>query len=332
MKPIDKAAKQLCDLMIEKIQSLQKEWRKPWFTRQMVACKFYPCNLSKRRYSGGNTFTLLAVCEKYGYKTPVFLTLKQTEQENVRVLWGEKPFPVFFSTVLYFHKKTNQRVAREYYILLNKESRKQYREVFVMRFYNVFNVDQTNFSERRPEKWKKILANFLPEKEPEIIVDPTAYKNAVLDTMLENNQWGCPVKLIEQDMAFYSPFHDSITLPLKNQFYEGENFYGTLLHEMAHSTGHETRLKRDIMNPFGTERYAREELIAEFTSALCGLFLGIPVTLQDNNAAYLKDWLYKFNSDPKYLINVLNDCTKATKYICSHLGVNEEKREEKIAA
>ena len=150
--------------------------------------------------------------------------------------------------------------------------------------------------------------------------------------MLENDQWVCPIYLKEQNRAFYAPFLDSITLPLKKQFYEGEAFYGTMLHEMGHSTGHETRLKREISNPFGSEKYAREELVAEFTSALCGLFLGIPVTLQNNNAAYLKDWLHKFNNAPKYLLNVLSDCTKATKFICLHLGINEEKREENIAA
>ena len=332
MKSIDEAAKQLCELMIEKIKGMQDDWRKPWFTRQTVECKFYPCNLSSRRYSGGNILTLLAVCEKFKYRTPVFLTLKRAEQTNARVLKNEKPFPVFFYTFLYFHKRTNKNVSREYYLSLGKESRKQYREVYLLRYYNVFNLDQTNFREVHPAKWEKILEQYTPKERPEIPADPVAYKNAVLDTMLENDQWVCPIYLKEQNRAFYAPFLDSITLPLKKQFHEGEAFYGTMLHEMGHSTGHETRLKREISNPFGSEKYAREELVAEFTSALCGLFLGIPVTLQNNNAAYLKDWLHKFNNDPKYLLNVLSDCTKATKFICLHLGINEEKREDNIAA
>lgn len=166
MKSIDEAAKQLCELMIEKIKGMQDDWRKPWFTRQTVECKFYPCNLSSRRYSGGNILTLLAVCEKFKYRTPVFLTLKRAEQTNARVLKNEKPFPVFFYTFLYFHKRTNKNVSREYYLSLGKESRKQYREVYLLRYYNVFNLDQTNFREVPPRNGKRFSRNIPRKKDP----------------------------------------------------------------------------------------------------------------------------------------------------------------------
>lgn len=332
MKLIDKAAKQLSEMMIKKIECLQTGWNKPWISRQFVESRFRPCNLSGREYSGGNLLMLFATCEAHGYKTPVFTTRERAAKENVMILRTEKPFPVFYSTFLYFHKKTNKRISQAIYLLLSPDARKQYKTVFMLRYYFVYNLDQTNFREVYPEKWEKILAGNKPTRENELPEDPTAYKNPVLDTMLVERKWVCPVRLKEQDKAYYSPLSDYIMLPLKKQFLESEAFYGTMLHEMAHSTGHETRLKREILNHFGSEKYAREELVAEFSSALCGLFLGIPVTLQQNNAAYLKSWLQEFNNDSRYLLNVLNDCTRVTKYVCDHLEINKEEETEKIAA
>ena len=66
--------------------------------------------------------------------------------------------------------------------------------------------------------------------------------------------------------AFYRPSTDDIHLPRPESFYSSAEFNGTALHELAHSTGHPTRLNRDIKNLFGSENYAFEELVAEMTS------------------------------------------------------------------
>ena len=84
---------------------------------------------------------------------------------------------------------------------------------------------------------------------------------------------------------------------------------------MAHSTGNPQRLNRTFGSFFGDETYAREELVAELTSALCGAFFGIATTPQDNNAAYLKHWLTKLKQEPAFLIDILGDVNKAAKMI-----------------
>ena len=43
----DKALDQFADLMIEKIQSIEKDWTKPWFTEGALQ---WPKNLSGREY------------------------------------------------------------------------------------------------------------------------------------------------------------------------------------------------------------------------------------------------------------------------------------------
>ncbi|MCS2959788.1 zincin-like metallopeptidase domain-containing protein (plasmid) [Bacteroides salyersiae] len=53
---------------------------------------------------------------------------------------------------------------------------------------------------------------------------------------------------------------------------------------MGHSTGHPTRLNRDLAHPFGSEEYGKEELTAEFAAALAGMFFGIAEHIRTENA------------------------------------------------
>ena len=137
----------------------------------------------------------------------------------------------------------------------------------------------------------------------------------MLDELIYMQNWYCPIKVKYSDSAFYVPSNDYIVCPEKEQFPQGVEFYGTLLHEMAHSTGNSQRLNRTFGSFFGDELYAREELVAELTSALCGAFFGIVTAPQDNNAAYLKHWLTKLKQEPAFLIDILGDVNKAAKMI-----------------
>ena len=79
-------------LMIEKIQNLKTGWNKPWVSMAQ-GC---PRNLAGRYYNGGNLFMLLLLTEYKRYKTPIFLTYKQAQDEEINVKKGEKSFPVYF--------------------------------------------------------------------------------------------------------------------------------------------------------------------------------------------------------------------------------------------
>ena len=146
----------------------------------------------------------------------------------------------------------------------------------------IFNLDQTNFSDVRPEEWEALREKFRggQAEQPEI------------DAMLEAKSWFCPIREQQGDRAFYSPLADYIVVPLRSQFVDMQSFYETLLHEMGHSTGHPTRLNRDLAHPFGSEEYGKEELTAEFAAALAGMFFGIAEHIRTENAAYLKSWIY----------------------------------------
>ena len=124
---------------------------------------------------------------------------------------------------------------------------------------------QTNLQQVRPELYAKLEEQCvvkLPEQKGEVFSFP------VIDAMIENNAWVCPIRPEQQDRAYYSVSKDHIVVPTKEQFVDGESFYGTLLHEMTHSTGASSRLGRLKACTFGDDNYAREELVAELGSAL----------------------------------------------------------------
>ena len=124
----------------------------------------------------------------------------------------------------------------------------------------------------------------------------------------------------------------ALLLPLKSQFKDGESFYGTELHEMGHSTGVKNRLNRKGFYENDKFNYGREELVAELISALSGVYLGISVTVREENAAYLKSWCKAIKEEPKFLFTVLADAIKGSKFIAQHLNIRldvEEVEEEK---
>lgn len=158
------------------------------------------------------------------------------------------------------------------------------------------------------------------------------YSNAKLDDMLRRRSWVCPISEELSNKACYIPSLDKIIIPMKQQFVNGQKFYATLLHEIAHSTGIKERLNRKNFSNANEYDYGREELVAEFTSALMCFFLGITTGIQEDNAMYLKSWIQAIKEDPKFLLSVLNDCSRAVNFISDKLNVNFDEIEEETAA
>lgn len=317
----DKALDRFTDLMIDKIKSIKEDWQKPWFTEGALV---WPRNLHGRLYNGGNALMLMLHAEKEGYKLPVWCTFNsiQTvlnpvqkggeEREPVHVMKGEKSFPVFLTTFTVIDKDTKEKIPWEEYKKLSNEEKKQYNVYPKNQVFNVFNVAQTNLQQVRPEIYAKLEEQCvvrLPKQTGESFSFP------VVDAMIANNAWLCPIKPEKQDHAYYSVSKDHIVVPTKEQFVDGESFYGTLLHEMTHSTGAASRLGRLKACTFGDENYAREELVAELGSALICQQNGIQKHVKGDSAAYLKSWLDSLEESPDFIRTVMADVKKATAVI-----------------
>ncbi|WP_278975601.1 ArdC family protein [Alistipes finegoldii] len=321
-KVIDAIAPVFTALMIEKIQNLKTGWHKPWVSMAQ-GC---PRNLAGRYYNGGNVFMLLLLTEYKKYQTPIYLTFKQAKDAEINVKKGEKSFPVYFWYRYAMPKdKQGKGITYEEYCRLSDEQKKKYKLVPMLKYYSVFNIDQTDMPETKPERYAKLLEE--AENGPQ--TDGTAC--AEVDHMVEVGGWYCRIDLKSVDHAFYVPSADRIECPTKAQFPKGAEFYSTLLHEIAHSTGHPSRLNRDMSGFFGSPSYAREELIAEMTAALCGISFGISTMPQEENAAYLASWLRGLKEKPEYLFDILIDANKAATMIAERVNQSNDKADETAA-
>lgn len=106
-------------------------------------------------------------------------------------------------------------------------------------------------------------------------------------------------------------------MPDKDKFLSVSEYYSTLFHELAHSTGHKSRLDRNLDGYRGGKDYAREELVAEFTSSfLCGV-AQIEKPVIENQAAYIANWKATLTDSKNYsvLIQAAAAAEKAANYV-----------------
>ena len=201
-KVIDAIAPAFTALMIEKIQNLKTGWSKPWVSMAQ-GC---PRNLAGRYYNGGNLFMLLLLTEYKRYKTPIFLTYKQAQDEEINVKKGEKSFPVYFWYLYAIPKdqKDGKGMPYEKYARLSDEQKKAYKLLPLLRYYSVFNIDQTDMPEKNPERYARLLeqAAGMPQ------TDGTTCPE--VDHMVDAGKWYCRIEVLESDSAFYRPSADVI--------------------------------------------------------------------------------------------------------------------------
>lgn len=317
----DKALQQFADLMVKKIEEVSDNYKNPWFSSIGHGL---PQNLEGRVYNGINSFMLFLLQEKNHYQTPVYMTFLQAKDQGIRINKGAAAFPVLYWN---FQIKDDEgkKISMDEYKALGKEEQQKYTVYPYTKVYPVFNVDQTNYSEVYPEKWKELQQKF---NVAELKDEQGMFCSQELDNMLRNEKWLCPIILNYSDSAFFRSSEDKIYLPLKGQFKTGESFYATLLHEMAHSTGTEGRLGRELKNAFGDAKYAKEELVAELTAAVSCQSLGIVSGIQEDNAKYLKNWLGAIRKEPKFLFSVLADVGKASTMILNEVCKEQKKKVE----
>jgi antirestriction protein ArdC len=113
----------------------------------------------------------------------------------------------------------------------------------------------------------------------------------------------------------------------RSAFDSAEEYYSTHFHELTHSTGHPFRVGREgIMehNPFGSEDYSKEELMAEMGAAmLCGV-AGVKSRTLDNSASYLQSWISRLRSDFRLIVSAASQAQKAADCILVRTAAEAE--------
>ena len=313
------------DLMIERMEAMKESgWQIGWVGNTYGAG---PVNVTGNGYGGANIFFLLMYSGMKGFKYPIFCTVKQANKMGAHINKGEKSVPVIFWDRL-IKTSSGKTITQEVYDQLAKAQQADCTVYPILKSYNVFNIEQTNLEEVKPEKMDTLKKLFVIEEQTDT---KGMYECPCIDKMLEQQSWLCPISYKKRsDRAFYSPSQDKIVIPTKAQFRrgktaddvykDGQEYYSSLLHEMVHSTGSADRLGREGGKRFGDDMYAREELVAELGAARVGQILGFDKRILDNNAAYLDGWVAALKKQPKFILTLLTDVDKAARMITERIA------------
>ncbi len=275
---------ELANKFADLIEKNEAPWQKSWSGNG-----FMPYNIkSSKEYNGVNMLHLMAAADKKGYEDNRWLTFLQANELGAKVRAGEKGVNIVYLQTTETKKEIDEITGEENVVTEKLEKPRAMWSV-------VFNAEQC---EGLPELELKQI-DFNPIERAEDIL----------------NISGAKIKHKSQGKAYYSPITDEITLPRQEQFNSPEEYYRTALHELGHWTGHSSRNNRDLSGTFGTESYAKEELIAEITSFLIGTQCGLGHEPDKNNIAYLKSWSKAIRDEPSFLFNAVKEADRAAKLI-----------------
>lgn len=341
----EKYSEKFAEMMIGRIEQCQSNWKTPW-----LAPMSRPVSMSGRPYNGANSFFLMMHTMEEQYNVPVYGTFKnftdlnynkdskgkvtQVTDENgkplpkVTILKNEHSVTVTFHSVKVENNETGEKISYKEYKELSKEEQEKYKIKSYDGWHPVFNIDQTNLKEARPELYNKLVEQFSAPKAQK----GSEMSMPSLDVMVENNLWLCPIKPTYGDSAYYSISKDEIVVPEKRQFEHDEMYYGNMLHEMTHSTGAEGRLNRLKSSSFGSKEYAKEELVAEMTAAMIASQHGMMKYVKEDSAAYLKSWLESLKQEPSFITSVIKDIDKASTMVNRRIDDVEKERVKGIEA
>ena len=254
---------EITDNIIAELEAGRVPWVQPWGTVAAKASLAMPKNAaSERQYSGINVLILWGAVIEHGFSTQNWLTFRQALGLGAHVRKGEHG-----TTVVY----ADRFVPDEEHRRAERDGDEPNAIPFLKRF-TVFNTDQC---ENLPPELTSA-----PAPSPEGLVLPHA-EALIAGTGADFRIGG--------DRAFYNTVHDFIQVPRPEAYFEPINWHRTALHELGHWSGHSSRLGRDLSGNFGSALYAKEELIAEITSAFVCASLGIVPTVR--HADYIGSWL-----------------------------------------
>jgi putative DNA primase/helicase len=274
--------------LIEQLEQGTAPWVKPW----SPGMRFMPYNpVTGRSYRGMNAIVLLATAEALGYGDARWMTYRQAGTAGGQVRRGEQ------GTWIQYWKWREERP------ILGEDGRPAQDEAGTPR------IEVVDYS--RPRLFRAVVFNAAqidglppPDIRPAL---PEWQRHERAEGILLRS--GADIRYGPRDRAAYNPIQDVIILPERGQFASADGYYATALHELAHWTGHESRLSRDLRHPFGSQHYAREELRAEIASMMLGDVLGIGYDMPQH-VSYISHFITILRDDPVEIFRATGDTEK----------------------
>lgn len=294
--------------IINAIEQGAGEFRMPW--HRASTANGIPCNaVTGTEYKGSNILTLWATAGAKGYGSNRWATFKQWQSVGAQVRKGEKS-----ATGIYFNmlERENEDTG---------EAKGKSKAIPFARPFHLFNAAQVDGYNSESVAPRQDLTETIRNADDVIAATRARITH-------------------EGSRAFYRPSTDEIYMPPRDAFIGTETstateaYYSTTLHELAHWTGHGSRLARDFTRSkrFGDEAYAGEELVAELGAAFLCARLGITNEPRADHAQYLAHWLKVLKGDSRAIVRAASDAQKAADFILATHKTDNEVEPLSVAA
>lgn len=293
-----KTKEELIKMYLESLEENKIPWRQRWNS------SLNKNGITNTTYKGINQLLLSYVSCKEHYEDNRWFTYVQIKDKGYKLKNSKgKGVPIEFWSV--YDTKSKKKISFEEYnkiINSNPELKEQYKT-----FCNVTYV----FNGSLVEGIKEI------DKNQNNNIQVNSYINKIINKLKVNYKE-------EGDKAFYNVKDDQVVLPESNKFFDKYSYYATQLHELCHSTRHESRLNRFEIKD--KQDYAREELIAEISSSFLMQKLDINPKSEDynNHKAYIQSWIQILKDKPNELFKAINEANKVCNYIEEKIKVKEK--------
>ena len=278
-------AENITNAIIARLEAGARPWVRPWRGAGHARGR-RPLRSCGTPYRGINAIVLGMIADMAGFSSPYWMTYNHAQSLGGQVRKGERgTIAVLYKTCPPANDDSRDEPDEE-----NAVRR-------LLRGYTVFSADQIDG---------------LPERYRAAAVAPTSDRIRELETFFER----IPATVRHGgNEACYLPARDVVHMPHRAAFVDEDHWAGTFAHELAHWTGHGSRLARDLSGRFGSDAYAAEELIAELTAAIMGGELGTPVTHLDHHASYLDHWLRILRKDARAILTAAGHAEKAASHL-----------------
>ncbi len=281
------------------VTSLEKgvrPWVKPWSASQPAGQFVLPLRGNGVPYRGINILMLWGAALDHGFTARTWLTFKQALALGACVRKGEKGSLVVYASS-FSRSETDEATGEE-----------NERNIPFLKGYTVFNADQVD---GLPDSYRTpapaLPAGIERDQRAE------AFAAATGATIRHGG-----------DKAFYNYGTDIVQMPPMQAFRDAESYYGTLIHELTHWTGHDRRLARTFGKRFGDRAYAFEELVAELGSAFLSADLALTLEPRADHAAYLGHWLDVLKTDKRAIFTAASHAQRAADYLNGQRAAQQE--------
>ena len=300
MKYASKAREKIVESLIKSLSEDKIPWKQPWYLD-----RFYNPT-TQNRYTGAvNLMSLNQFALENEFTDPRWITFNQAKEKGWRIKSGSHGAPIEFWSAYHTVEKRKLSIEEANKLLKNDPDAKEYIS-FIVKTYTVFNAQQIDGIPKLPDK---------PEIER---TDILSNVEKLANSMGVSHGKG--------RMACYIPYKDRIILPPFQSFRDEKSYCATFLHELAHASGHKSRLNREIINEFGTPNYAKEELRAEIASAFMMGTIGVTYddSHMENHKAYISSWLEILQKNPEELFKAIKDAEKIQDYMMERYPIKEK--------